>query len=225
MPYSEIWSHCSLSDIVYLLLLLNSLLLGLVSFLNYRFYPQLLGGILYFQEELYLQDFINKPSFKTLQILGKFKLFLLFSLIIFLIIQRLDSSPSIDSVASISLVIGKYFLCILLFFAFHKLIYKTLGSIYLGEDLRRNFLFFYDISFWTPIIPLYIAILLLLHKETFIVGSSLSIGFFLLWRILIIRKAIHGLQMVNASYIQVSLYLCSQEIIPFVLAFGVLLNQ
>ncbi|MFC2270508.1 MAG: DUF4271 domain-containing protein, partial [Porphyromonas endodontalis] len=82
----------------------------------------------------------------------------------------------------------------------------------------------YALLEWIWSLPLYIAILLELREDTFMLGGWLSLGAFLLWRLLLLRRTLPLLRAQGVSYMLLSLYLCAHEIVPFVLLFWALLR-
>lgn len=216
MPYAYFWTGQIIYDVAYLLLLLGLLFLGFASYRIPRLYPRLFEAAVYYKESIFFEEIKRyiAPSFFLL--LGRLQFTLSLSLIVYLF---LDAKGRLVGIAleETLLVLSLLFVGIYLYFVLHRLLYRTLGYVYLTSSLYNSWRDGYNLLEWLWSFPLYIAILMMTYSGGFEIGIWLASITFVLWRLFIIRRTLSVLKETNITYLQLSLYLCTHEIAPFAL--------
>lgn len=217
------WSGQITNDIAYISVLIGLLFLGLASFRIPQLYPRIFEAIIYYREELFFEEVRRYISPSFFRLLGRLQSSLLMTLTAYLYLEYdgrwLGASPEM-----IVLSLALFFIGFLSLFTIRRILYHTLGFVYLSPTLYRSWRAGYNLLEWLWTLPLYIAILLMTREETFWVGVWITAITFVLWRLFVIRRTVNTLKETEVSYMQLSLYLCTHETIPFVFLTWILVS-
>jgi hypothetical protein len=123
------------------------------------------------------------------------------------------------------LYLAAIFIILLIYFYLKKFIYNVFGSVFTNNDDKALLLMNYRSIFSVWGIILYIPVLwILLVREYIFFASIMFILSYIAFRLMMAYRFIHIFLNKNTGILFLSLYLCSQEIVPLVLLYKVLIN-
>ena len=215
------WSGQIVGDIAFSVLTLGLLLMGIVAYRVPGLVRLVMEAIVYQREQLFFVQVHRDIPCWFFRVVGRVLSAMLLALTSFIYLDRegfwLEKGPFYMVVGYLG-ILG----ALLLFFWGRRILYRFLGWVYLQPRVYEEWASGYALLEWIWSLPLYIAIILELREDTFMVGAWLSLGAFLLWRLLLLRRTLPLLRAQGVSYMLLSLYLCAHEIVPFVLLFWAL---
>ena len=217
------WSGQIVGDVAFSVLTLGLLLMGVVAYRVPGLMRMVVEAFIYQREQLFfVQMHRNIPSW-LFRVSGRMLSAMLLALTSFIYLDRegfwIDKAPHYMVMGYLGLLGA-----LLLFFWVRRILYRFLGWVYLQPRVYDEWASGYALLEWIWSFPLYVAIILELREDTFMIGAWLSLGAFLLWRLLLLRRTLPLLRAQGVSYMLLSLYLCAHEIVPFVLLFWALLR-
>jgi hypothetical protein len=145
-----------------------------------------------------------------------FHTLLLCSIFVFLVSAKYNFFINPD-ISKMSFITAGLFVVLLVFYLLKRGIYGIFGYIFLEQDIYKIMFVNNQALFCAWGISLYIPVLwILLIGEYFFIAYIIFIISYLIYRSLLIYRFIHIFFYKSTGLLFLSLYLCSQEIIPLV---------
>lgn len=214
------WSGQSLRDIVPVILLVTWFFSALPMLRMPQLYPMALQSLLFGTEKRFFEEVHTDLSVYWISFTMRGLKALLFLLAALLFLDHYNILVSYSPLAIFFFAIMGFGGLLVSFF-FSRLFYSFLGYIYLSEEITEGWKRTYRIVEWLLPIPLSLAVLVLSNTTPSLSGLWLLLGVITIWRILLITKSIAAFRKVSNHYFLLFLYLCSREVVPFVLLVGV----
>lgn len=212
------WTTLSLQDsfigLVFLCLVIPAVFSSRID----RFFPKMLDAFIYNRDELFFDRIGKHVSPRSFSFWGRVHQFLLLSLNLFLVLK--EAFLSMPIYLSVIYFVG-IFVSLSIFFLARRSVYRLLGVLYLPTLTNQSWKRKYCLLEWIWSIPLYVSACLMLIPLSFEIGILVFAVAFALWRIILISKTSILLLREKIDYLLIFLYLCGQEIAPFLFLYGV----
>lgn len=212
----RLWDSQVLNDFLFTLIVTILILFALVFRFNYRACLKMFSDVLYIKER---QSLFEKSAVSDFY----FRLFMLFQalfLCTLFLFSHFYSRGYFDfelTIQNILLCIGGLFTIILLFFLFKWILYELTGMIFSDLNRFKTWRSSYLAIMGTWGVSLYIpAIWSALWGMYPTISAILFVCLYILCRFAIIDKTLRIFYKKNTSVLYISLYLCTQEILPLV---------
>ncbi|MDR2388617.1 MAG: DUF4271 domain-containing protein [Tannerellaceae bacterium] len=205
-----------IDDLIFSLVFALLFIFSLVFHANYYLFLKMGRDVFYVKERLSLFEEIdgNETFFRSFMI---FQSLLLCSITLFCTGRLLGYIPFYPDVGTNLFLIGAVFGILLLFYTFKQFLYKLLGCIFTTSNLYKIWRTGYIASVGMWGILMYIPVLCLVFVKVYLhIYVLLFILLYILWRFVIIHKTISIFNIKGVGFLYIILYLCAQEILPFV---------
>ncbi|MDR2775555.1 MAG: DUF4271 domain-containing protein, partial [Tannerella sp.] len=202
-------------DIILLVVLILLSTFALIFRLNLPLFGKTINNIHADEQRQSIFDTTQRDSF-LFNLFMKFQTLFLGSILIFLVSTDYNFFINPDTKATI-LIITCLFVALLAFYLLKRCLYGIFGYIFLEKDIHRMMFVNYQALFCIWGISLYFPILwILLIGGDFYIACIIFIISYLSFRATFIYRFIHIFFYKNTGLLLLSLYLCSQEIIPLI---------
>ncbi|MDR2680970.1 MAG: DUF4271 domain-containing protein [Tannerella sp.] len=203
------------NDVLLLVVFILLSTFALIFRLNVPLFGKMISNMNADERRQSIFDTTQKDSF-LLNLFMSFQALLLCSIFIFLVSTEYNFFINPD-ISETFLVIAVLFVVLLAYYLFKRSIYGIFGYVFLEQNAYKTMFVNCQALFCTWGIALYIPVLwILLVGEYFFMAYIAFIISYLICRAILIYRFIHIFFYKNTGLLFLSLYLCSQEIIPLI---------
>ncbi|MDR1116322.1 MAG: DUF4271 domain-containing protein [Tannerella sp.] len=203
------------NDILLLVVLILLSTFALIFRLNMPLFGKMISNTRANEQRQSIFDTTQKDSF-LFNLFMSFHTLLLCSIFVFLVSAKYNFFINPD-ISKMSFITAGLFVVLLVFYLLKRGIYGIFGYIFLEQDIYKIMFVNNQALFCAWGISLYIPVLwILLIGEYFFIAYIIFIISYLIYRSLLIYRFIHIFFYKSTGLLFLSLYLCSQEIIPLV---------
>ena len=212
----RLWDGQLVDDIIFSLLLLLLIVFAFVFRANFQQFVKMLKDAVFVKERSNLFDESGPGSNSFFRNFMTFQMLFLCSIALFAI-ARIEGLVGNLSENEVLAAIGTAFVVLFLFYQFKQLSYYFLGGIFADPEKYRLWKTNYNAIMGTWGILLYIPVMWLVFVGIYVTIPILLFGIlYILCRFAIIYKTIRIFHKKSTGLLYISLYLCTQEILPLV---------
>ncbi|MDR2497672.1 MAG: DUF4271 domain-containing protein [Tannerellaceae bacterium] len=211
----QLWEGQIINDLIFALLFCLLLMFSVVFHNNYRLFNKMVRDVIHAKDRQSLFEEVsgNESVFRSFMV---FQSLFLSSLAIFRFSRHLNLTGSRSGAMANLGVIMSILLLLLIFYMFKRLMYATLGSIFIKPDRYRNWQVSYTASMALWGVLLYVPVLWVSFAGR---GETMALilfaAMFAGWRTLMIYKTVRIFDVRSVGIMYILLYLCGQELLPF----------
>ncbi len=209
------WTGQTIYDLLFTLLILQFGVLGLVSARVPGFFRELLKAVAFSQESVFFATLHRYIRPRLFVLIGRMQNAMLLTISFYLFFDETVSLSSFALGQSVVFLI-LLFLILLLFFLVRRLFYALFGYLYFDREHVKQWQRRYDLLEWIWGIMLYLVPVIAMSSNSIEIAFWLFISIFILWRIVLLIKTFVDINVRDIGYLQLLLYLCSHEFLPFV---------
>lgn len=212
----RLWDGQLVDDVIFSLLSVLFVVFSFVFRANFRLFVKLLKDAFLVKERQNLfDDVVGKSAFFFRNFMTFQALFL--SSIALIAIGRIYGFVNYVEWQAVLSAIGTVFLVLFLFYQFKQCCYYLLGSVFADSDKYKLWKTNYNAVMGIWGVSLYVPVLWLVFVGTYVtIPIAMFCILYILCRFVIIYKTIRIFHKKSTGLLYISLYLCTQEILPLV---------